>query len=631
MLRFRNLSLRRGTRQLFRNVDLTVHAGWKVGVTGANGSGKSSLFAVILDELQPDVGDLERPAGLTIAHVAQETPALEVPAIEFIVDGDRELRDIQSELREAEAAADGQRQAELHAQIEGIDGYSASVRAARLMHGLGFPPGQEDVTVSTLSGGWRMRLNLAQALIARSDLLLLDEPTNHLDLDAAMWLEDWLRAYTGTLLLISHDRDFLDRAVNHIIHVDGQTLQMHNGNYTQFERRRSDALARKQAAYVKQQREVNRIRAFVTRFQAKATKARQAQSRLKALARMERIAPAHVDSPFHFVFPEARRLPSPLLRLEGASGGYQERVVLESVDLHWMPGDRVGLLGPNGAGKSTLIKLMAGHLAPLSGSREPAPDLRVGFFAQHQLEQLRSDESALEHLERLADNATDQSRRDFLGGFGFSGNRSEQPAGSLSGGEQARLVLAMLVYEAPDLLLLDEPTNHLDLDMRHALNLALQDYGGAIVLVSHDRHLLRTVADRLLLVDGGHISEFDGNLDDYRRWLAERRQKLAASTKSASGNHTASARKERRQQQAERRRQLQPLRSELTRLEMELDRLNAEKASIEQQLADSTLYRDDSQRNLLRQLLHEQHEVQERLSEVEAAWLEISEILEEPI
>ncbi len=627
MLTLRNLSLRRGTRQLLRDVNLTIHAGWKVGITGANGSGKSSLFALIQGGLDPDEGDLDCPANLTIAHVAQETPGLHVPAIDYVMDGDRELRAIQAKLADASAAGNGHLQAELHARLEAIEGYTAPSRAACLMHGLGFSVDQEQMPVATFSGGWRVRLNLARALMARSDLLLLDEPTNHLDLDAVIWLEDWLSTYRGTLLLISHDRDFLDRVVDHIVHVHRQSLRLYQGNYTDFERQRAQVLARQQAAFEKQQQQINHVRGFVERFRAKASKARQAQSRLRALARMEMIAPAHVDSPFRFAFPPPRQLPAPLIRLEHAAGGYERKPVLDSVDLSLRPGDRIGLLGSNGAGKSTLIKLLAGELAPLSGSREPAPGLRVGYFAQHQLEQLLDEESPLEHLRRMATEASEQSIRDFLGGFGFAGERAEEPAGTLSGGEKARLVLALLVHQQPNLLLLDEPTNHLDLEMRHALNLALQGFEGALILVSHDRHLLRTVADTLWLVEGGRAVPYQGDLEDYRRWLADRRQQDEAQPAVASGEHTSSARRDRRRQEARQRQVLQPLRAKLSKLDAELERLSAEKSGLEERLADPGLYAE-SEKDRLRDLLLERARMERALEQTESAWLDTSERLE---
>jgi ATP-binding cassette subfamily F protein 3 len=626
MLRFQDLSLRRGSRLLFQGVTLTIHAGWKVGVTGGNGTGKSSLLALIRGELHADAGDFTRPSTLNVAWVAQETPAADAAAIDYVMDGDRELREVQSELARAERDDDGHRQATLHGRLEAMGGYAARSRAGRLLHGLGFSTTDEDRPVRAFSGGWRMRLNLAQALMARSDLLLLDEPTNHLDLDATLWLEEWLRAYPGTLLLVSHDRDFLDRVANHILHVDGQRIGLYNGNYSTFERRRAEMLAQQRAAYEKQQREAAHMRAFIDRFRAKATKACQVQSRLKALSRMQGIALAHVDSPFHFAFPEPAKLPSPLLHLEGVSAGYDSRPVLNAVNLSLLPGDRIGLLGRNGAGKSTLIKLLAGELDALGGVATPAAALRVGYFAQHQLEQLCPQDSPLAHLRRLDPDAPEQALRDFLGGFGFAGDMALAPVAPLSGGEKARLVLALLAYQGPNLLLLDEPTNHLDLEMRHALNLALQEFPGAMVLVSHDRHLLRSTADTLWLVADGAVRPFEGDLDDYRRWLSGG-ETSRPPVDLLTLEHGAGARREKRRQAAAARRRMQPLRAEVERLETALERLGAEKASLSEALTDPAVYEDNGKERL-KALLLEQGRVDRTLSEVEAAWLEASAALE---
>ena len=628
MLKLTALSLRRGARLLLEHVDLTLHHGQKVGLVGANGCGKSSLFALLRGLLSPDAGELVLPPRTVIAHVAQETPAVERSAVDYVMDGDSELRAIQAELLAAEQAGDGTRQAELLARLENIDGYTARARAGRLLHGLGFSAAQEEHAVSSFSGGWRMRLNLAQALMCRSDLLLLDEPTNHLDLDAVLWLEEWLRAYPGTLILISHDRDFLDAVVHHIVHIEHQQATLYAGNYSDFELLRAEKLALQQAAFEKQQREVAHIKSYVDRFRAQATKARQAQSRLKALARMELIAPAHVDSPFHFSFRAPHKLPAQLLRLEQVSAGYGARQIIGSTDLVLTPGERIGLLGPNGAGKSTLIKLMAGDLAPLSGERAEAQDLRIGYFAQHQLEQLRGDDTPLNHVQRLDPKAREQDLRDFLGGFGFHGEQADAAIAPFSGGEKARLVLALLVYQRPNLLLLDEPTNHLDLEMRHALTLALQDYQGAMVVVSHDRHLLRSVTDQLLLVADGKVENYDGDLDDYRQWLAERRKQSEGSGDDSSvGEHSAAARKEKRRLDAEQRQKLQPLRKELQKLEGQMEKLNGQKAELQQQLADPAVYEAGSKERL-KALLLEQARLDQALGETEERWLTLSEELE---
>jgi ATP-binding cassette subfamily F protein 3 len=480
--------------------------------------------------------------------------------------------------------------------------------------------------VTTFSGGWRMRLNLAQALMCRSDLLLLDEPTNHLDLDAVIWLQEWLRNYPGTLMLISHDRDFLDEVVGEILHVEQQRITLYSGNYTAFERIRAERLANQQAAYEKQQREIKHVQSYIDRFRAKATKAKQAQSRIKALQRMEQIAPAHIDSPFHFDFREPEKLPDPLLALDKVDAGYGDTLILNGVSLSLHPGDRIGLLGHNGAGKSTLIKLIADELANRGGEIKPAKDLKVGYFAQHQLEQLHAESTPVQHLQRLDPQADEQSLRDFIGGFGFSNDRALSPVAPFSGGEKARLVLALLVYQRPNLLLLDEPTNHLDLEMRHALSLALQGFEGALVVVSHDRHLLRSVTDKLLLVDGGKAEEFDGDLDDYRRWLASEQKEEPTPGQNDSPNGAVS-RKEQRRLDAERRKQLQPLKKKLQQLEKQMDKLGSQRDAIESQLAEPDIYNEDN-KDKLKQLLQEKGETDTFLAEAEEQWLELSEELE---
>ncbi len=627
MLNATSLALRRGTRLLFDAASFTIHAGQRVGLTGANGAGKSSLFAMILGELHADAGELSLPPGLTIAHVAQETPPEERSALDYTLDGDEELRAVEQQLRQAEAAGDGHRQGELFARFEVIGGYDAPARAARLLHGLGFAPGEELRPVRSFSGGWRMRLNLARALMCRSDLLLLDEPTNHLDLEAVIWLEEWLRSYRGTLLLISHDREFLDAVVGHVLHIEQGKVDFITGNYSAFERFRAEKLARQQSAYEQQQRAVAHIEQFVARFGAKATKARQAQSRLKALERMELIAPAHVDAPFHFQFEPPAKLPRPLLSLEQVAVGYQGHPLLNGVELQLTAGARLGLLGLNGAGKSTLVKLLAGELAPLAGERIPGKDLGIGYFAQHQLEQLDPAATPLDHLLRLDRRVPEQQLRDYLGGFGFIGEQALAPVGRFSGGEKARLVLALLVRQRPALLLLDEPTNHLDLEMRHALTVALQEFEGALLLVSHDRHLLRTVCDDFLLVEGGRVEPFDGDLEDYRNHLVQQRREQEASAERSEGEHTAAARKEQRRQSAEARERLKPLRSELKKVERRLEELQTAKQRIEAGLADPALYEAGAKEEL-RRLLAEQGTVGSELTTVEERWLELSEALE---
>jgi ATP-binding cassette subfamily F protein 3 len=629
MLTFSGLSLRRGTRLLISDASFTIYRGEKVGVVGANGCGKSSLLALILGELQPDAGSFDMPSQLVVAHVAQEMDATQRAAVEFVMDGDKELRETEAGIAEAEARDAGAALGELHARYAALGGYDARSRAGRLMHGLGFSAADEVRPVAAFSGGWRMRLNLAQALMCRSDLLLLDEPTNHLDLDAVLWLEEWLCGYAGTLLMIAHDREFLDRTVDRIVHIENGAARLYSGNYSAFEDQRTAQLAQQQSLYERQQREIRHMMSFVERFRAKASKARQAQSRLKALERMERIAPAHVDSPFEFSFPAPQKLPRPLLALEKQSAGYGERVVLDSLSMTISPGARIALLGRNGAGKSTLMKLLSGELAALGGKRTEARDLRIGYFAQHQLEQLDVGESPLAHLRRHGGEAalrsTEQELRSFLGSFGFSGDRVFEPVGPFSGGEKARLVLALVSFRRPNLLLLDEPTNHLDLEMRQSLAMALQDYEGAVVLVAHDRHLLRAVADELILVDGGRAAPFDGDLEDYARWFltsAAPAQETAVVAKSG-----AEEKKQRKREEAERRNRLSPLRAEVARCETRIAELERKRQEIEAQLASPDIYGEQAKQQL-QELLKVQTQLRRDLNACEEAWLAATERLD---
>jgi ATP-binding cassette subfamily F protein 3 len=624
MLNFKNIALRRGVRVLFDHASFTIHKGQKVGFTGANGAGKSSLFALVRGELHLDEGDFSMPPGLEIAHVAQETPATDCSAIDYVIDGDQELRRLQKQLLIAEQNDDGLKQAELHAALETIGGYTAQARASRLMSGLGFTADQEINAVNSFSGGWRMRLNLAQALMCRSDVLLLDEPTNHLDLDAVIWLQDWLCKYPGTLLLISHDRDFLDTITDHIVHIEQNKAEIYTGNYSAFERMRAEKLAQQQSSYLKQQREIAHMQSFVDRFKAQATKARQAQSRIKALERMELIAQAHVDSPFDFSFAKPGKMPNPLLTLDKVDIGYDQTCVIKQAGLSISPGDRIGLLGPNGAGKSSLIKVLAGDMQPLSGKRNEAEALKIGYFAQHQLEQLRIDESPLWHLQQLDKQATEKDLRNFLGGFDFRGDKVMEAVKPFSGGEKARLVLALLVYQNPNLLLLDEPTNHLDLEMRHALSVALQDYEGAIVVVSHDRHLLRSVTDQLLLVSGGKVQPFDGDLDDYRMWLTEQKK---GEEKTVVDSAQTVSRKDQRKLDAERRLKHKPLFDALKKAEIAVEKYHNEQRQLEHQLADPAIYAE-SEKEQLKKLMERKVKIDKALDEAEAAWMEAEEKIE---
>ncbi len=634
MLNFSDVALRRGPRLLFSGATFNLFRGEKIGLTGVNGSGKSSLLSMMRGELQPDAGSFERPGNLIIGYVAQELPATNRLAIEFVLDGDQELRSVEAAIQQAEARDDGLKVAELHGHYAAIGGYDARSRAGRLLHGLGFSSADEVRPVTDFSGGWRVRLNLAQALMCRCDLMLLDEPTNHLDLDAIVWLENWLRDFPGTLLLISHDREFLDRIVNRIVNLEQGTARLYTGNYSDFETQRAEQMSQQQSMYDRQQREIAHMMSFVERFRAKATKATQAQSRLKALERMQRIAPAHVDSPFEFSLRPPDKLPRPLLAIDGQSAGYADRQILANVSLTLSPGDRIALLGRNGAGKSTLMKLLAGELQATSGKRVEARDLAIGYFAQHQMEQLRPRESPLDHVRELSkvrnDRATEQELRSFLGGFGFQGDRVFEPVAPFSGGEKARLVLALVSYQRPNLLLLDEPTNHLDLEMRQALTVALQDYDGAVVVVSHDRHLLRTVADELYLVGNGRVKMFDGDLDEYAKLPADVPVSDTRSVAPTAKATTAEAKKQRKREEAGRRQRLSGLKAEANRLEQELARLNTERAANETALIDPSLYTPDGKKQL-QKLLAAGRDLIARISRTEEAWLTAAEQHEEAV
>jgi len=640
VLRITGLTLARGDRRLLEGASLTVHPGHKVGLIGPNGSGKSSLFAALRDELAPDAGTIDRPPRWVLAHVAQETPATPTPAIEFVLDGDRELREIERALAAAGAAqglhtarVDGTALAELHHRFESVGGYGARARAATLLAGLGFPDARHRDPVSSFSGGWRMRLNLAQALMCRSDLLLLDEPTNHLDLDAVLWLEDWLARYPGTLLLVTHDRDFLDAVVDTIVHIDAAKLRSYSGNYSQFESQRAQQLAQQQSAYAHQQRRIAHLSRFIDRFRAKATKAKQVQSRIKALERMEVIAAAHVDSPFAFDFAPTTVTARQLVRLEHVTLGYPDAPpVLAGVDWSVLAGARIGLLGPNGAGKSTLLKAIAGVLEPLGGTRWTAQQLVLGYFAQHQVEQLRGGESPLWHLARLEPDTREQELRDFLGGFDFRGSRVLAPVGEMSGGEKARLTLALLVRQRPNLLLLDEPTNHLDIEMREALTEALQDYDGALIVVAHDRHLLRATTDELCLVHEGRVAPFDGDLDDYRDWVLGLRRRAAAArdASEAKARPSLDRKSEKRREAAARQQRADARKPYVTRqsaIEDELATLGAEKQALDAWLASSEAYAEEAKQRLI-ESMERSGELTWSLARLESEWLEIAEALE---
>ncbi|WP_215845411.1 ABC transporter ATP-binding protein [Candidatus Pantoea bituminis] len=630
MIVFSALQIRRGIRVLLDNATATINPGQKVGLVGKNGCGKSTLLSLLKGEITSDAGSMTFPGNWALAWVNQETPALSKPALDYVIDGDREFRQLESELADANARNDGNAIALLHGKLDAVQAWSIPARASSLLHGLGFSQEQLQRPVSDFSGGWRMRLNLAQALICRSDLLLLDEPTNHLDLDAVIWLERWLKSYEGTLILISHDRDFLDPVVDKIIHIEQQSLFEYTGNYTSFERQRVAKLAQQQSLYESQQEKVAHLHSYIDRFRAKASKAKQAQSRIKMLERMEMIAPAHVDNPFTFSFRPPESLPNPLLKMEKVTAGYGDRIILDAIKLNLVPGSRIGLLGRNGAGKSTLIKLLAGELDALQGQIGLAKGIKLGYFAQHQLEFLRADESPLQHLARIAPKVLEQQLRDYLGGFGFQGDKVSEITERFSGGEKARLVLALIVWQRPNLLLLDEPTNHLDLDMRQALTEALIDFEGALVVVSHDRHLLRATTDDLYLVHDGKVDVFPGDLEDYQQWLSDLQKQQAQqdSAPKQDNVNSAQSRKDQKRRDAELRSQTQPLRKEIEKLEKQMSKWQSQLADAEAQLSDSAIY-DQSRKADLTAALQQQAESKSALEEVEMAWLEAQEKLEQ--
>jgi ATP-binding cassette subfamily F protein 3 len=653
MIRLTALTLIRGAKPLLQAADLTLNPGEKVGLIGANGSGKSSLFALLRNELQPDAGDAFFPASWRVAHVAQETPALDRPALDYAIDGDTHLRRLEAELADAEARHDshdtGHRIGDLHAALADADAYTVRSRAEQLLTGLGFSHDQMNLPVASFSGGWRMRLNLAQALMCPSDLLLLDEPTNHLDLDAILWVEDWLKRYPGTLIIISHDRDFLDGVVNVIAHIDDRKLKRYGGNYSAFEKQRAINLALSQAAMVKQTRERDHLQSFIDRFKAKASKAKQAQSRMKMLAKMEELAPIHAAAAFQFEFREPDRAPNPLLVLEDVVAGYHtdegDKPILRDINLNLQAGQRIGLLGVNGAGKSTLIKTIAAELAPLTGDAHWGKGLAIGYFAQHQVEMLRHDQSPLWHLAKIAPTVREQELRNFLGGFNFPGTMVSSPIAPFSGGEKARLALALIVWQKPNLLLLDEPTNHLDLETREALTVALAQFEGTLVLVSHDRHLLRATTEEFLIVADGSLKPFDGDLDDYRDWLFKTKLAIAKPAKPGKKEPepvarmqpsevrestpdpvlSTAERKEQKRQEAEARQrasaQKKPIETRIKRLEEKMAKANARKSDLDALLADPAIYAEDK-KETVKAHLFEQATLAKELEQLEGEWLE---------
>jgi ATP-binding cassette subfamily F protein 3 len=630
MLALTNVALRRGRKTLFESASFQLHAGQRMGLIGANGCGKSSLFAMLLGELEPDDGELALDPKDEIAHVAQESPHGSGSAVDYVMDGDRELRSVQAAIAEGEADADKPDLHLLYERMEAIDGFTAESRASRLLHGLGFSADEYTKPVREFSGGWRMRLNLARALMCRSDILLLDEPTNHLDLPAILWLERWLKRYEGILMVVSHDRDFLDEICTRIAHIENETIALFTGNYSQFETLRAELLAQQQAMYVRQQKQIKHMQSYVDRFRYKASKARQAQSRIKMLERMEQIAPAHVDSPFRFHFIEPEKQPQHLLGLSDAAVGYGDQTVLDNIELHLSAGDRIGLLGVNGAGKSTLVKALSTGSTLLKGERILSKDTKIGYFAQHQLELLRPEHSPIDHLRDYAPDDREQDHRNYLGRFGFSGDRIFEPVAPFSGGEKARLVLALMIRQGPNLLLLDEPTNHLDLEMRQALSVALIEYTGALVVISHDRHLLRSVCDELLIVHDGIVDRFNRSLDDYPAWLREQEEKAEqALTKWQESPAKSLNKKQQRQEQAQRRKRLKPLYDKVRDIETDLASNRTRLAEVEASLADEAIYANPDRKDELTQLVREQAAMKAAIESLEWEWLEASEQLEQ--
>jgi len=626
MINIRAMSLMRGGKVLLENADITIFPGHHVGLVGRNGTGKSSLFALLRQELSVEQGSCEVPKAWRIASVQQETPALERSALDYVLDGDTELRELEAQLAQAEADHDGHAIGTLHDKLATIGGYDAAARAAALLDGLGFQPEQIYHPVKAFSGGWRMRLNLAQALIARADLLLLDEPTNHLDVDAIFWLEDWLQRYPGTLMVISHDRDFLDATVQHIVHIENCTATSYSGNYSSFERQQAEHIAQQQAQFEKEQTQRKHLQSYIDRFRYKASKAKQAQSRIKALERLQASAPLRAASGFNFQFKPPAQLPNPLLTLEKVQAGYGDTIILRDIKFNLVPGSRIGLLGRNGAGKSTLVKLLAGELKAQAGVVALNPGVSLGYFAQHQLETLDVQATPLQHLQRLDPVATEQQLRDFIGGFGFSGDAATALVGPMSGGEKARLVLALIVYQKPNMLLLDEPTNHLDSTMREALVYALQDFDGAMVIVSHDRHLLRTTVDEFYLVANQHVEPFAGDLDAYHDWLKQHaQQQKTATTQSSSGK---TDRKAEKRQEAERRQALKPLKDRVKKAEQAMQKFEQQLSEFSEALADNSLY-EAQRKDELTELLQQQAHAQAQLAQAEAEWLEAEEAIQE--
>lgn len=625
MISLSNIELRRGIKLLLQDAELVIHPGQHIGIIGGNGTGKSSLFKLLLGQIAADAGELFIPKDWRIAHMAQELARSERSAVDYVLDGDPELRKVEAAIEKALSDEDHDRLAIEYEKMDIANGFDAHSRAEQLLHGLGFHQSEVGRPVNSFSGGWRIRLNLAQSLMSPSDLLLLDEPTNHLDLDATLWLEQWLKSYPGTLLIISHDRDFIDNVVERIVHLEHQKTNCYKGNYSIFERVRSERLALQQASYEKQQKRRKDVEEFVARFRYKASKAKQAQSRLKELQRMEDSAPAHVDSPFYFNFPPPKKANGALVNISQAELGHDGKIILSHVNVDLHPGTRIGLLGPNGAGKSTLINSLTGDLDLINGVRVYGENLKVGYFAQHQLEVLDLQASPFLHIQRISPTATDQQIRNFLGGFDFHNDKALDPIKDFSGGEKARVALAMIVWQKPNLLLLDEPTNHLDLEMRHALTMALQGYQGALVVISHDRHLLRNTVDEFFLVAEGAVREFDGDLNDYQKWL--KNYSRITEVVEPAVIEAPVDKKLSRQESAEKRKKRDPITKQIKQIEVKIEKLQKIISDIEVTLSDGNIYTEDNKLQL-KDVLAKQAEVKKNLLDHEEQWLEFQDQLE---
>jgi len=636
MITLKKVSIWRGENEIFGDLNLAFHPGQRVGIFGRNGAGKSTLFALLTGEIGADQGDFSIPNSWRLAHLRQDTLPVKTTALDWVLDGDTVLRSLEADIREADAQHKHDKLARLYSRLEDIDGYTAPARAAEILNGLGFSASEFDKPYNEFSGGWRIRLNLAQTLMCPSDLLLLDEPTNHLDLVTTLWLESWLLRYSGTVLVIAHDRDFLNTVSTHIAHLANKGIKVYRGNFENFERVRGEQLLAEEAAVKRQAREIQHMQKFIDRFRAKATKAKQAQSRLKALDRMTVLAPAYTDSPYQFSFPNPDRLPQELLRLEHAQLGYGSTIVLEEVKLELFPGSRTGILGANGTGKSTLVKVLADEMSVLSGelirnSQYNKQNGAIGYFAQHQIEQLESSASGLELLKRYetehgsssTSTSTTQALRNYLGGWGFAGDMATRACGQLSGGERARLVLCLIAWQKPAMLLLDEPTNHLDLDMRHALAVALQAYEGALIIVSHDRHLMGQVADEFLVTENGRVQHYRGDLENY---TAELKSQKPGQRGSSSGSLS---KKDKRRLSAEARAASKALRDNIRNTEKLITRLTSRLQSCIQKLEDPRLYHtgDDGADTEIRKLTLEQSTTKSKIAELEDQWVEYQEQL----